>query len=99
MANCVLFFMAAYETTASTMGFLLYNLALNPECQETLVEEIDNVVGETVSHHPQSLLIRIVILCIASQPFPWHISVLFDHSILGSRYRLASKSPKKKHLA
>lgn len=39
-ANCFTFFFAGYETTASLMSFLMYNVTINPECQQKLFEEI-----------------------------------------------------------
>ena len=44
----VLFLPAGYDTTATTITFLLYNLALHPEIQEKLHEEIVNVTGNEV---------------------------------------------------
>ncbi|KAG1648959.1 Cytochrome P450 9e2 [Nymphon striatum] len=41
VAQCVLFFGAGYETTASTLSMVSYNLAIYPECQNKLVKEID----------------------------------------------------------
>ncbi|GFY55818.1 cytochrome P450 3A8 [Trichonephila inaurata madagascariensis] len=43
LAQCVLFFLVGYETTASTLTFLAYELALNPEWQDKLIEEVDKV--------------------------------------------------------
>ena len=40
---------AGYETVSSTMGFVMYFLATNPECQEKVIEEIDNIVEGEVS--------------------------------------------------
>jgi cytochrome P450 family 3 subfamily A len=42
IANIVIFLVAGYETTASLLSFGTYNLALNPETQEKLYEEIKN---------------------------------------------------------
>ncbi|GIY59763.1 probable cytochrome P450 6a17 [Caerostris extrusa] len=41
LAQCVLFFVVGYETTASTLAFMAYALAMNPEWQEKLIEEVD----------------------------------------------------------
>ena len=48
-AQCLLLFLAGYETTASTLAFLAYCLAINPECQKKLVNEIDETLGNSVS--------------------------------------------------
>ena len=47
-AQAVLFFVAGSDTTATTLTFLCYNLALHPEIQERLTEEIHNVIGTKV---------------------------------------------------
>lgn len=46
LAQCIIFFVAGYETTAATMGFVAYNLALNPDVQEKLIQEIDDAIKE-----------------------------------------------------
>ena len=48
-AQALLFFLAGYETTASTLAFLAYCLATNLECQKKLVHEIDDVLATNVS--------------------------------------------------
>ncbi|KAM7344111.1 uncharacterized protein ACRADG_010943 [Cochliomyia hominivorax] len=45
-ANVFVFFMAGYETSATTMAFALYEMALNPEVQEKLREEILQVLDK-----------------------------------------------------
>ena len=40
-AQSLLFFLAGYETTASTLAFLAYCLATNQECEKKLVQEIN----------------------------------------------------------
>ena len=51
VAQGLLFFIAGYETTATSIAFLLYNLAMNPGIQEKLHEEIINVAGDQVLVH------------------------------------------------
>ena len=46
MGNAMIFFVAGYDTTASTLQFLVYELAVNPEIQERLIQEIDDVCGK-----------------------------------------------------
>ncbi|GFT13412.1 cytochrome P450 3A28 [Nephila pilipes] len=41
LSQCVLFFLVGYETTASTLTFLAFELAMNPEWQEELIKEVD----------------------------------------------------------
>ncbi|XP_786226.3 cytochrome P450 3A56 [Strongylocentrotus purpuratus] len=40
--QAIIFFLAGYETINTTLGFLTYSLATNPEVQDKLIEEIDN---------------------------------------------------------
>lgn len=44
--NAIIFFIAGYETTASTMAFMAYCLATNPDCQKRLINEIDSAIGQ-----------------------------------------------------
>ncbi|XP_038077379.1 cytochrome P450 3A24-like [Patiria miniata] len=48
-AMAVLFFIGNYETTTTALCFTSYLLATNPEVQERLIDEIDNVIGERTS--------------------------------------------------
>ena len=48
VAQAVLFFLAGYDTTATTISFLAYNLACHPDKQDKLIEEIDAVIGDKV---------------------------------------------------
>ncbi len=58
MAQGILFFIAGYDTTATSIAFLLYNLALNPDVQEELHDEIVNLAGNEVRHDCERLLFQ-----------------------------------------
>ncbi|CAL1277726.1 unnamed protein product [Larinioides sclopetarius] len=47
VSQCVIFFLAGYETTASTLSFASYLLALNQDVQDKLREEVDKALAET----------------------------------------------------
>lgn len=47
MANAYQFFAAGFETTSSTIGFALYELAINEDIQNKLRTEI----RETIENH------------------------------------------------
>nr|XP_018896715.1 PREDICTED: probable cytochrome P450 6a14 [Bemisia tabaci] len=42
-SNAFIFFIAGFETTASTLSYCLYELALNPDIGEKLYEEVESV--------------------------------------------------------
>jgi cytochrome P450 family 6 len=46
VAQALLFLIAGYETSASTMSFALYELALHPEIQQSLRAEILQVLNK-----------------------------------------------------
>lgn len=48
LSQAILFLAAGYETTATTLEWITYNLALNPEVQETVIQEIDSVLEKYV---------------------------------------------------
>ncbi|XP_072124800.1 cytochrome P450 3A30-like isoform X1 [Mobula birostris] len=41
MAQCITFVLAGYETTSNTLSYLGYNLAMHPDVQKKLQQEID----------------------------------------------------------
>ncbi|KAJ0175193.1 hypothetical protein K1T71_009334 [Dendrolimus kikuchii] len=45
-AQAFVFYAAGYETSATTMAFLLYELAHNPGVQDKLIAEIDEVIAQ-----------------------------------------------------
>ena len=50
LSQAILFLLAGYDTTSNTLSFLAYNLAMNPEYQDKLCEEIDEVMERHVGH-------------------------------------------------
>ena len=48
LSNGAMFFFAGYDTTATACSFLMYLLALNPEIQQKLYEEIVETLGDKV---------------------------------------------------
>ena len=48
MGSAFFFFLAGFDTTATAIVFLAYNLACFPEAQEKLHQEIIDVLGEKV---------------------------------------------------
>ncbi|XP_077564655.1 cytochrome P450 3A13-like [Haemaphysalis longicornis] len=53
LAQCVLFFLAGLETTSSALAFAAYELALNPDVQNRLCDEVDECVAQ---HGPAASL-------------------------------------------
>lgn len=51
LANSILFLLAGYETTASTLTWLAYCLATDMEVQEKLIAEIDQTLGDEKPKH------------------------------------------------
>jgi cytochrome P450 len=47
-AQCSLFFRAGYETTATVLSYVVYNLACNQEVQQKLYEEAKSVINAKV---------------------------------------------------
>ena len=53
--QALIFFLAGYETTNTTCGYMLYLLATNPDVQDKLVNEIDDVAPEAEDVGYQSI--------------------------------------------
>ncbi|KAH9416694.1 hypothetical protein DERP_012162 [Dermatophagoides pteronyssinus] len=53
VAQCFVFFLAGYETTASTLTFCLFELVSNPAIQDKLYEEVRSVLdkGEALDYN------------------------------------------------
>ena len=56
-AQGMVFLLAGFETTASTLSSLIYHVAMYPEVQEKIVEEIrDNIGSDDITHESISTL-------------------------------------------
>jgi len=44
IAQGILFFLGGFESTANTLSFLAYYLAVNTDRQDKLIQEIDDVM-------------------------------------------------------
>lgn len=49
-ANVFIFFIAGFETTASTISYCLYELALNPHIQDKLRKQINETLDANDGH-------------------------------------------------
>lgn len=44
IAQAIIFLLAGYETTSAALSYFAYNMAVHPDCQEKLIQEIDDVL-------------------------------------------------------
>ncbi|PVD38381.1 hypothetical protein C0Q70_00995 [Pomacea canaliculata] len=58
IAQASVFFIAGYESTASTLQFMAYLLALHPEVQEKIVREIKDRLGDEIPDHDGILKLK-----------------------------------------
>ncbi|UXI22221.1 Disks large-like protein [Sarcoptes scabiei] len=56
VAQSVVFFLAGYETTATTMAFCCYELAMNQDIQQKLFDEIQSVLDDGKSLNYSSVM-------------------------------------------
>ena len=46
LINSMIFMLAGFDTTATTLSWIIYDLATNTDCQDKLIEEIDDQIGD-----------------------------------------------------
>ena len=62
VSHSVTFFLAGYETTANTLSYTAYLLALHPVIQEKLQREIDSYLDDNpVSNSPAAIMVTVCI--------------------------------------
>ena len=54
ISQCILFFLAGYDTTASLISTACYSLATNPEKQDQFAKEIENCLTEWDKENPET---------------------------------------------
>lgn len=64
VAQCLLFLLAGYETTSTTLAYIMYEMSVNPEAQKRLQEEIDELFPENVSY-----CLSVFIITFLTRPF------------------------------
>ncbi|XP_060066309.1 cytochrome P450 3A8-like [Ylistrum balloti] len=63
-AQAVLFFLAGYDTTASTLTFLMYHLVIYPEVCDKVLQEIDEKFGKNVPDYDNVCELTYLEMCI-----------------------------------
>ena len=51
IGNATLFLFAGYDTTSSSLSFLLYNLTAHEQYQDKVYTEIQQIIGDEVSYY------------------------------------------------
>jgi cytochrome P450 family 13 len=51
VGQCFVFLLAGYDTTANTLAYLTYNLAMNKSAQKKLSSEIDDFIQTEVGYN------------------------------------------------
>lgn len=97
VAQCLLFLLAGYETTSTTLAYIMYEMSVNPEAQKRLQEEIDELFPENVSY-----CLSVFIITFLTRPFDEVIIIkaykytciwlIFFHTVLGGQSKLRSNS-------
>jgi hypothetical protein len=88
MSQAFIFLLAGYDTVSSTFDFIAYNLATNPDHQETLCLEIDTVLENHVFFFCKRIFGKIMIFVNFYFLFLTSSNVSFNSNISMIRYLL-----------
>ncbi|XP_025103416.1 cytochrome P450 3A6-like isoform X2 [Pomacea canaliculata] len=58
IAQCITIFLAGYETTAATLQYMIYLLAVNPDKQEKLYDEIITTIGDDTATYENVMSLK-----------------------------------------
>ena len=88
LANAFVFFIAGYETTATTLSFATYELTLNPDVQQKLYEEVMSSV-DTNGEIDYDLLARLTYLdAVVSETLRHHSPAISLGRMVANDYKL-----------
>ncbi|XP_033752184.1 cytochrome P450 3A11-like isoform X2 [Pecten maximus] len=65
LGNAEIFFAAGYETTSITLTMNAFNLAMNPDCQERLRQEIKEKIGDDMVDYENVQKLEYLDMCIS----------------------------------
>ncbi|XP_076340696.1 cytochrome P450 3A24-like isoform X2 [Tachypleus tridentatus] len=94
LANSFLFFLVGYDTTANALSYAAYNLALNPDCQEKLIEEIDRVWEENGGINYEQLGKMVYLDCVVSETLRLFNVVVLTDRVANEDYELGDTGVK-----
>ena len=75
VATAILMLIAGYDTTATTLSFALYELAMNPDIQEKLRDEVDNITSDNKQLTYNDLQSMTYLDQIISETLRYHLSL------------------------
>ncbi|XP_017460630.1 PREDICTED: cytochrome P450 3A2-like [Rhagoletis zephyria] len=81
VSQCILFFLAGYETSSSTMCMAAYLLALHPQAQEKLHEEIISVTAQLAAERPQMAANVVELITFEDLPRFAYLSAVVDETL------------------
>ena len=81
VSQCILFFLAGYETSSSTMCMAAYLLALHPQAQEKLHEEIISVTAQLATERPQMAANVVELITFEDLPRFAYLSAVVDETL------------------
>lgn len=90
IAQCIIFFTVGYETTASVMSFMAYSLALNPECQEKLIKEVDEVFERNGEIHYDVIREMKYLDCVVSETLRMYPPAVRSERTASQDYKLGN---------
>ncbi|KAK3102689.1 hypothetical protein FSP39_013152 [Pinctada imbricata] len=94
LSNALIFFFAGYETTASTLSFLAYELAHNQDIQDKLFEEVMKNVGEDEADYDNVSNLPYLDMCINETLRKYPPALRLDRTCTHDTDLLGLKVPK-----